>query len=192
MTHNRKQIFGGYFNSAEEANEKAIEMRSKLFTHHRRKAQSLVEYSLILALVSTSCFYALTNMGQQVKQTYINIVVALMRAIQTDLVGDMISNNISTLSTGTLYGANVGIGNVTVNGIQYGIYLRGGNKDGYAWDFNPSMIQGMDKQQIESLISNGDLVVHFRELNNGIANGATLHNATSLDDANRIIATHQF
>lgn len=165
-------------------------MRKKILTYHRT-GQSLVEYALILALISTACFYALVNIGQQVKQNYTSIVVSIVRATQPDLVGGML-NSSSNLTTVPLYGANVGIGTVDVNGLQYGIYLRGSNKDGYPWDLNPNMLQGMDKQQIESLINNGDLVVHFRELVNGVASGNTYHNATSLDDANNIISTHKF
>jgi len=46
----------------------------------KRKGQALVEYALILALVSTFCFIALSNLGHQVKLTITRVAEALQHA----------------------------------------------------------------------------------------------------------------
>jgi len=48
----------------------------------KRSGQSLVEYALILALVSTVCFFALSNLGQQVKHMLNRVAVELQQVNQ--------------------------------------------------------------------------------------------------------------
>lgn len=48
----------------------------------KRKGQSLVEYALILALVSTVCFFALSNLGQQVKSLLNRVAFDLQQVNQ--------------------------------------------------------------------------------------------------------------
>lgn len=61
-------------------------MFKEILTMRKQKGQSLVEYALILALVSLVCFCALTNLGQALKRVFINVNVELQRANGVQIV----------------------------------------------------------------------------------------------------------
>lgn len=52
----------------------------------KKKGQSLVEYALILALVSTVCFFALQSLGVQVREMLNRVAVTLNQVNQQQVV----------------------------------------------------------------------------------------------------------
>ena len=55
---------------------------SKLMRVTKRKGQAVVEYALILALVSTVCFFALRDLGQQLAVTFNRVTMSLSQVAQ--------------------------------------------------------------------------------------------------------------